>query len=243
MIDDDDMPDLPEMPELDGLLSAYRAETARSSAQVDAALQAVSRHVGAAGAGTAAATGLSTTAKVGLASALLGVAGVVGLALDRPEASAPMPTPAPAVASSPAVEPAPEPQPEPPVAAEPEVTPAEVEPPPPLPATKPPPARKRRALDKPAPAKPAPASTLTEELKRLQQARAALRTGNAARARALIEAHRRDFPKSSVARERDATEIAALCTEHRNADAKRKAAAFAKAYPGAGQDLLADCDD
>lgn len=243
MIDDDDMPDLPEIPELDGLLSAYRAETARAPADVDAALQAVSSHVSAAGTSAAAASGLSTTAKVGLASALLGVAGVVGFAIASPEPSPAVQPSTPVIASTPAVEePSPEVAPEP----EPAPSPAVVESEEPAPTTedaepkrKPRPARKAQ----PAPTKPPPASTLAEELKRLQQARAALRSGNGARARALIEAHRRDYPESSVARERDATEIAALCAENRNADAKRRAAAFTKAYPGSSQDLLADCDD
>lgn len=243
MIDDDDMPDLPEMPELDGLLSAYRAETTRSPADVDAALQAVSSHVSAAGTGAAAASGLSTTAKVGLASALLGVAGVVGFAVAKPEPSRAVQASTPVIASTPAIEePPPEVAPEP----EPAPLPPVVESEAPAPTTEDPkPKRRPRAVQKtqPAPTKPPPASSLAEELKRLQQARAALRAGNAPRARTLIEAHRRDYPESSVARERDATEIAALCAESRNADAKRKAAAFTKAYPGSSQDLLADCDD
>ena len=92
------------------------------------------------------------------------------------------------------------------------------------------------------PPKPAASDTLADELRRLQQVRAALREGTPARARSLIESHRQDFPSSTFARERDATEVAALCAQGRNADATRKAAAFAKAYPASSQDLLADCD-
>ncbi|MCR9164687.1 MAG: hypothetical protein ACE37F_13390 [Nannocystaceae bacterium] len=243
MTDDDEMPDVPE---LDAMLSAYRAETARSAADVDAALRAVSGRVGAATGGTAAASGMSTTAKVGLASALLGVAGVLGVAMAEPESAVQASVP---VATSPRP---PDPPPEPPTQTRPvleaEPTPprAQVETAPPSPTATPrKPKRPPRAAPRPAPAptKPPPTSSLAQELQRLQQARRALRSGDAARARALIEAHRRDYPASSVARERDATEIAALCAEKRSADAKRKAAAFAKAYPGSSQDLLADCDD
>lgn len=244
MTDDDEMP---EVPELDAMLSAYRAETARSTADVDAALRAVSGRVGAATGGATAATGLSTTAKVGLASALLGVAGVLGVAMAEPE-SAPAVQPNVPVATSPRP---PDPPPEPPtqtrpvLEAEPTPPPALVETAPPSPTATPRKPKRPRAAPRPAPAptKPPPTSSLAQELQRLQQARRALRDGNPARARALIEAHRRDYPESSVARERDATEIAALCAEKRSADAKRKAAAFAKAYPGSNQDLLADCDD
>ena len=108
------------------------------------------------------------------------------------------------------------------------------------PTTKP-----KRPRAKPAPAtpsKPAPQSTLAEELRRLQAIRAALRSGNPTRARTLIDAHRRDYPDSTLARERDATEVTALCAEGRTADAERTASAFSKRYPGTHQDLLADCD-
>lgn len=246
--DSDGLPDLLETPptqEVQDLLEAYRAQTHRSGAQVESALQSVTAQVGTASATAATTTGLSTTAKVGLAATLLGVVGVVGLAVARPSPQ-PEPRVEPVAMSTPtAAHVVDEVEPD---AVEPEVSPAPV---PeedtlaaPVPEPKPKPGSKVRAKAKPKalPPKPAPASTLTEELRRLQQVRAALRGGTPARARSLIEFHRRDYPNSTLARERDATEVAALCAEDRDADAKRKAAAFAKAYPGSSQDLLADCD-
>lgn len=252
--DSDGLPDLLEAPptqEVQDLLEAYRAQTHRSGAQVESALQSVTAHVGAASATAAATTGISTTAKVGLAATLLGVVGVVGLAVGRPSPQ-PEPRLKPVVVSAPAAaDLVDEVEPEP---VEREVSPAP-EPPPeedtsnaqlPEPKPKPRSGSKVRIKPKPKPkalpSKPAPTSTLTEELRRLQQVRAALRGGTPARARALIQSHRRDYPNSTLAQERDATEVAALCAEDRDADAKRKAAAFAKAYPGSSQDLLADCD-
>lgn len=246
--DSDGLPDLLEVPptqEMQDLLSAYRTQTHRSDAQIETALQSVTAQVATASA-TAAATGISTTAKVGLVAALLGVVGVVGLAArpqPQPESrlepvavSAPItervvdePEAGPAeVQSAPALEPLPE-----------EDT-AAAEAPQPKARPKARPKTRPKTRPKAMPAKPAP--TLTEELQRLQQVRAALRGGTPAKARSLIASHRRDYPDSTLARERDATEVAALCAEGRDADAKRKAAAFAKAYPGSSQDLLADCD-
>lgn len=243
--DSDGLPDLLEAPptqEMQDLLSAYRAQTHRSGAQVESALQSVTAQVGTASA-TAAATGFSTTAKVGLAATLLGVIGVVALAVARPS-----PQPEPRVESVAMSTPTSgrvvdEVEPEP---VEPKASTA------PAPPTQgdtaaarvpePKPRSRVRAKAKAMPSKPAPISTLTEELRRLQQVRAALRGGTPARARSLIASHRRDYPNSTLARERDATEVAALCAEDRDVDAKRKAAAFAKAYPGSSQDLLADCD-
>jgi len=252
--DSDGFPDLPEVPptqQMQDLMSAYRDQTHRSNAQIEAALQSITAQVGTAGA-TATAAGLSTTAKVGLTAALLGVVGVVGLALGRPD---PQPEPhaaqveqaGPVAMNAPTAGPVVEAEPE---FVEPETSPAP-EPPPkddiagvdaPRPRARTKPKAKPRAKPEVMPANPAPVDTLADELRRLQQVRAALRGGTPARARSLIESHRRDYPHSTLARERDATEIAALCSESRDADAKRKAAAFAKAYPGSSQDLLADCD-
>lgn len=256
--DSDGFPDLPEVPptqQMQELLSAYRDQTHRTSAQVESALQTVTAQVGSAGA-AATATGVSTTAKVGLAATLFGVAGIVGLALSQPPQEPQATRAEPLTASAPAVEPVVEPVVE---EAGAESVPFEdsavsedaheedstsVELPTPEVQAKPKakPKAKPQAKPKPKPTKPAPADTLADELRRLQQVRAALRAGTPARARALIESHRRDYPDSTFARERDATEVAALCAEDRDADAKRKAAAFAKAYPGSSQDLLADCD-
>src|SRR5688500_15422673 len=67
-----------ELPELEGglaeLVQAYRAETAREPAQVEAALQRVTASVG--GGATAAAGGLSVATKVGLVA--IAIATVVG---------------------------------------------------------------------------------------------------------------------------------------------------------------------
>lgn len=258
--DSDGFPDLPEVPptqQMQELLSAYRDQTHRTSAQIESALQSVTAQVGSASA-AATATGISTTGKVGLAATLLGVAGVVGLALSQPQQEPQATQAEPVAASTPAVEPpldAPEAESVAPedsaVSEEPPEEPLEDDSAPveipsqkvraqakATPKAKP----KTAAKVKPKPTKPPPADTLADELRRLQQVRAALRAGTPARARALIESHRRDYPDSTLARERDATEVAALCAERRDADAKRKAAAFARAYPGSSQDLLADCD-
>ncbi|MGH1343715.1 MAG: hypothetical protein ACRBN8_19315 [Nannocystales bacterium] len=253
--DSDGLPDLPEVPptqQMQELFDAYRDQTHRSAAEVESALQSVATQVGTAGL-SATAAGLSTTAKLGWAAAVLGVVGVIGLAVASPdpqpdrqpdphnEPAAPTtpvtsgPTPPPLVDKAEPPYPRTSAPPEPP----PEEDTAALDSPSP---TRHKPKPKPKAAAKPMPTKPAPADTLAEELLKLQRIRAALRTGAPARARSLIEAHRRDHPNSSLARERDATEIAALCAEKRDADAKRKAAAFAKAYPGSSQNLLSDCD-
>jgi len=249
--DSDGLPDLLEVPQqMQDLLSAYRDQTHRSSAQVESALQSVTAQVGTAGA-TATAAGLSTTAKIGLAAALLGVVGVIGLAGARPD---PQPEPhgerakhvEQVAPGAPTAEPVLE---EAEAKAEAESTEPETSAPPEASLEEdtaaleaPRPKVRTKAKPKAMPAKAAPADTLADELRRLQQVRAALRGGTPARARSLIESHRRDYPNSTLARERDATEVAALCAEGRDADAKQKAAAFARAYPGSSQDLLADCD-
>lgn len=242
--DADGLPDLPELPELEALVQGYRAETHRSADQVDAAFRSVSAQVGTA---TATKAGLSTTAKAGLLATLVGVVGVAGLALSQPEPpaqTAAAPAPAPTAGLVTPAAPAPEAELSP--ALPPSPPKAQPTPPPPddiAPAVTPKPRRKTRPRPKPAPTKAAPKSTLAEELRQLQKIRATLRAGSPARARQLIDAHRRDFPDSTLAQERDATEVAALCAQGRNADAQRKARAFTKQYPGTHQDLLADCDD
>ena len=249
--DSDGLPDLPPTQEMQDLFSAYRAQTHRSGAQVESALQSVSAQVGATGA-AATATGVSTAAKVGLAATLLGIAGAVGLVVSGPKPQAERTTePVTATASTQRDEQLADEPADPPAAAQrstvpPTPPPALTEQAPLIPAE--PSKAKTRARPNSGPkakvaqTKPAPTGTLAEELRRLQQVRAALRAGTPEKARALIDSHRRDYPQSVLAQERDATEVAALCALDRDADAKRKATAFARAYPGSSQDLLAGCD-
>ena len=98
------------------------------------------------------------------------------------------------------------------------------------------------AASSPPPAEPALAeSSLKAELELLRQARSALRGGRAARALEIVLDHRREYPTSAVAEERDATEISALCALGRHDEAEAKAAAMERSSSRPADDLLAGC--
>ncbi|HVW26715.1 MAG TPA: hypothetical protein VHC69_15210 [Polyangiaceae bacterium] len=77
----------------------------------------------------------------------------------------------------------------------------------------------------PAP-KSAPQSTLSQELDLLHDAQAKWRAGDASAALALLAEHRRRFPRSVLAPERDALTVLSLCATNRTAEAKRLARHF-----------------
>ena len=229
----DDLPPLD--PELAALVTAYENETARSDADVNAAMHAVSAKVGTA-AGGAAVGGLSTAAKVGALAVIAGVVAVL-VANSGTEPAAPEPQ-ARVVETTPSVAPEPralpEPEPEPEVEAS---EPVEPDPQPEAP-TSPEPKAKPKPKPKPQPAQ----DTLAEELQLLGRARASLRSGDAEAALRTLGSHRRKFPSSTLAEERDATEISALCAAGRGDDARAKVAKFSRRHGAPKRDLLADCE-
>jgi hypothetical protein len=85
-----------------------------------------------------------------------------------------------------------------------------------------------RARTKPRRAEP---PSLAAELDLLRRARAALRTKNPRLALTLSRRHRREYPDSTFAEERNATEVMALCALGHNDIARSKAAAFRRRYP------------
>ncbi len=240
-----------ELPDLDpaalDLIDAFKHDTARDASHVDAALRSVTTKLSVPGSGSGSATtagGLSSTTKVVLATILVG-AGVWAVArpattlsaaaptLPRVAAAAPEPPLDRGPESSPTVdEPtAPEQLPDVPVA---EDSAGDEMPPPARGVTKPTP--KRRARPTTA------ASTLAEELQLLRDARQLLRAGQATDALEVVARHRRAFPASTFAEERDATEITALCRAGRDEHARRKADAFARRFPASTRDVLAGCE-
>ncbi|MCA9710516.1 MAG: hypothetical protein KDK70_32040, partial [Myxococcales bacterium] len=82
----------------------------------------------------------------------------------------------------------------------------------------------------PEPADPerAPASTLAEETQQLEQARAALRRGEALAALAVVDEHLRRFPRGLLVDEARSTRLRALCAAGRHDQAQ----AFAHALSG-----------
>lgn len=210
--EDDGLPDID--PELGALISAYEAETSRDAAQVDAALARVTASAGTAGGGGAAAS--STTSKLGLVGGLVGILGVVGIVAlvpaREPAASRPITTQTAVTSPEPIAPPVVvETAREAPAsaatasAATPEVDEAPQE-------------RGDRRTSSAVSSRPTrssepppPASTLKAELELLQRARGALRRGRADEALEIVQQHRREYPSSSIADERDATEVSALC--------------------------------
>ncbi|MCI0637346.1 MAG: hypothetical protein L0206_26025 [Actinobacteria bacterium] len=79
--------------------------------------------------------------------------------------------------------------------------------------------------------------SLVAELALLREARQALRTGNPARALVLARRHARDYPHSSFAEERSATEVMALCASGQREVAEQRAASFRRMYPGSVFDV------
>ena len=267
------MSERPEMiPTLDpgasALLEAYKAQTARSPAQVEAALQQATHPVSAPAAGTTAG---SSIAVKGLVAAVVLGAGVWAAWPSRgPEAPVSKsmtadvepvvrpPAPAistPVVESPLAVDAAPVVQPPAPVDGAPtgeplpdaaavvavpeperlEVAPAPVATPAPA-SAKPRRAPARKRVDDP------PRPSLADELRRLKQVRADLRAGRAREALAGIDQHRRLYPDSAFAEERDATEVTALCALGRTKQAQQRAIDFERRFARSRHDVLASCD-
>jgi hypothetical protein len=238
-----------ELPELEGglaeLVQAYRAETAREPAQVEAALARVTASVG--DGATAAAGGLSVATKVGLVAIAITTvvgAGVLGWGSGdaEPLASATDPATTRVVAATNHKEtrrPIP-----PPAAAEVVMVDEHEASADPIVDATPSPAPARRARARATDPDPSPPpSTLREELELMRAARTALREGRAREALALLERHARTYPSSTLAEERAATEVSALCALDRIDDAKREAAAFERRFPRSSRDLLGDCQD
>lgn len=168
-----------------------------------------------------ATAGLSGAAKLGLAGLALIVAGGGAwlVSASHPAGPTPAPTPAHAVAPPAAVVKPPvvsaAPAPTPP-ADEPSAAVAK-----PLPAVASAPAK--------LPEKPLPPALSEAEL--LEQARAALK-GDPARALLRANEHAARFPRGVLVQEREVLAIQALRQLGRNAEADRRAQAFARAFPG-----------
>jgi hypothetical protein len=158
------------------------------------------------------AAGSGVTAKLGLGALALIVAGGGAWLLSAPTHSAPSTAPAPPAASH-AVVPAP---PAPPVA-EPSAPDA--------------PRAAPSAVKLPPSNKPSTVAPLSEaEL--LEQARAALKVGDSARAFQRVSEHALRYPRGVLVQEREVLAIQALRRLGREAEADRRAEAFARAYPG-----------
>lgn len=81
---------------------------------------------------------------------------------------------------------------------------------------------------------PRPAgSSLADEVTLVDDARAALRRGDVARALTRLETHATRFPSGALTIERDALRIEALATQGREAEARAAALSFTRAHPGA----------
>jgi hypothetical protein len=132
-----------------------------------------------------------------------------------------LPSAAPAAVRPPIAAPRP---PQPILAAQDPASPAEV----PLPAS-PPPAPVVAATPSPATAPSAAADTLMEETRRLREARAALKGGDAARALSLLD--ERGAAGAQLREERAAARILALCDLGRVADARALGARFLAESP------------
>lgn len=238
-----------ELPELEGglaeLVQAYRAETARAPAQVEAALVRVTASVGAGA--TAAAGGLSIATKVGLVAIAIATvvgAGVLAWGPDDAEPIASATDPATTrVATAPTKTETKRSIPAPAATDVVKVDEQETSADPIVDAT-PSPAPARRTRTRTAEPDPSPPpSTLREELELMRAARTALREGRAREVLGLLERHARTYPTSTLAEERDATEVSALCALDRTGDAKQKAAAFERRFPRSSRDLLGGCRD
>lgn len=81
---------------------------------------------------------------------------------------------------------------------------------------------------------PAPVSSEQRASERtlLDQARRSLREGDADRALAMVQRHEKDFPSASLAEERDVIRISTLVALGKAEEARARAAAFDRRYPG-----------
>ena len=77
----------------------------------------------------------------------------------------------------------------------------------------------------------APAAAADQALEGLLAIRTALARRDAAEARALLEAHRREYPATTFDEERDAAQLQLLLLEGRPAEARTSAEAFLARYP------------
>jgi hypothetical protein len=74
-------------------------------------------------------------------------------------------------------------------------------------------------------------TTLPEELDLLHDAQSKWRSGNAAAALSLLSEHRKRFPRSQLASERDALTVLSLCATSRAAEARKLARHFLQTAP------------
>ncbi|HEX8790219.1 MAG TPA: hypothetical protein VF765_04655 [Polyangiaceae bacterium] len=88
-----------------------------------------------------------------------------------------------------------------------------------------------RASSSARPSQSAPASTLSAERALLDQARAALTSGDGAKALSIAEEHRRRFPSAQLDEEREAIAIQALVAIGRYDEARARAARFRESAP------------
>jgi hypothetical protein len=234
---------IPELePGVAELLASFQRETARDPVQVEAALQRVTARLAA----PAAATGVVSSAAAKLVVAGLVLGGCAWWAATRamPEPSVSAPAPMEATPDRVAVEAVPAALPEvvPPAPSEVAVPSAAANTAAP-PAVRAPAARAPRS--KPAPVSDAPTGTasLAAELRLLTAARSALRSGDAELALRRLREHLASFPDSSLAREREATEVKALCALGRIDDARTLAAAYAARFGQPAAPLLSTCGD
>ncbi len=88
------------------------------------------------------------------------------------------------------------------------------------------------SAERPSPPVKALATTPPSEAALLEQARAALKSGDSARALQRASEHAHRYPRGILIQEREVLAIQALRRLGRDAEADRRADAFAKAYPG-----------
>jgi hypothetical protein len=182
------------------------------------------------GAMRAGSGGLGGAGAAGIAVLLIGAG--AWLAWQATEAPATSAVPAPVTAPAPdpvagpvaAPEPVPDPIPEPVAVPVPPPEPTPVPEPVLEPATAPEPDPGRAGPD------PDPDSDLAREMAMLAEARRALES-DPARALALAERGRREFPRSLFAEERAAIRILALAAQDRDAQARRLGEAFLAEHP------------
>jgi len=74
-------------------------------------------------------------------------------------------------------------------------------------------------------------AALGDETRLLRAARAAMRSGDASGALALLDEHARLFPRGTLSEERSAERVAALCALERSAEAALEATRFLRATP------------
>ncbi len=244
---------IPELePGVAELLASFQRETARDPVQVEAALQRVTARLAA----PAAATGVvsSVTAKLVVAGLVLGGGAWWATTRATPEPVSIVSAPAPmeATPDRAAVEAVPPALPEAVLPALPEAVPpalpvaavpspaANVAAPP---AVRAPAARAPRSKPAPVPEAPTGTVSLAAEVRLLTAARSALRSGDAELALRRVREHGASFPDSTLARERDATEVKALCALGRIDDARSLAAAYAARFGLPAEPLLSTCGD